>query len=223
MFEDIASRYDLMNVLMSFGMDRSWRRRLVDMALKDQPTVLLDIGAGTGDLSRIASENTKSPQICLSVDFAYNMLSVAQRRSNGGRYVQADARKIPVSPGSVDCIVSAFTIRNIQERHTLFSGFANVLRSGGRILILEMTPMGGGPLAHLFRFYFGRIVPIIGRIVSGHPSAYSYLPQSVERFPSAEALAKDLVAAGFRDVSYRRYGFGSVAIHEALRSDINES
>jgi len=222
MFEDIASRYDLMNVLMSFGMDRSWRRRLVDIALKDQPAFLLDVGAGTGDLSRIISGHARSPRICLSLDFAYNMLSVAHRRINGGGYVQADARKLPVPLGSVDCIVTAFTIRNIQERHLLFSGFADVLRPGGRIVILEMTPMGGGPLAHLFRFYFGRIVPIIGRIISGHPSAYSYLPQSVERFPSAEALAEDLVAAGFMDVSYRRYGFGSVAIHEALRSETNE-
>tara|TARA_Y100000590_G_scaffold365974_1_gene425092 strand:+ start:559 stop:1227 length:669 start_codon:yes stop_codon:yes gene_type:complete len=221
MFEDIASRYDLMNILMSFGMDRSWRRRLVDMALKDQPTVLLDIGAGTGDLSQIVSRHAKSPQICLGLDFAFNMLSVAQRRTSSV-YVQADARKLPVPVGSIDCIVTAFTIRNIQERQMLFSGFADVLRPGGRLVILEMTPMGGGPLAQLFRFYFGRIVPILGRIVSGHPSAYSYLPQSVERFPSAEALTDDLVAAGFKDVSYRRHGFGSVAIHEALRADQDE-
>lgn len=222
MFDAIAPRYDRANRLISMGMDLRWRWRAVRLALADQPRVVVDVGAGTGDLTRmVATEGDPRTRI-YGVDFSLPMLRVAATRSRRARdqsgYLQGDALHLPLAPGSVDAILTAFTIRNIPDLPAVFSSFARVLKPGGTVTVLEISPMGNGPVGRLFRLYFGKIVPLLGRIATGHPFAYRYLPESVERFRDAETLAALMTENGFEDVSFTRFGLGSVALHHGTRA-----
>lgn len=224
MFESIAPRYDLLNFLISFGMHHGWRRRAVREALAVKPRVVLDVGTGTGDLAlALAQRDVSGPEI-VGLDFAGGMLSIAKRRAEKAqagqcaRFVLGDALRPPLADASVDAVVSGFLLRNVDGLPEVFAAMARVLRPGGRLVILEMTPMRHPLPRALFRLYFNRWVPLLGRLVSRHASAYSWLPQSVDEFVSAEALACLIAAAGFSDVRVRRLGLGSVALHTATRA-----
>ena len=218
MFDAIAPTYDRLNRMISLGLDGGWRRRMIDLALADRPAVLLDIGTGTGDLIPLARRRGADRLLALGIDFSHAMLLAGgdRVRRAGGHLARADALHLPVGDGAVDAIVCAFVVRNLDDRRSAFGEWRRVLTGGGRLVILEMTPMGNGPLARLFRFYFGRVTPLLGRLVSGHRFAYSYLPASVERFAGPGELAAELAAAGFKRVDWERRGFGSVAIHTAI-------
>ena len=222
MFDAIAPRYDLLNFLMSFGMHHGWRRRAVREVLSVEPRVVLDVGTGTGDLALALLRQGSGPRV-VALDFAEAMLRIAQRRAesvpDGERagFVQGDALQPPLADACVDAVVSGFLLRNVDGLPEVFSAMSRVLRPGGRLVILEMTPMRRRLPRALFRIYFNRWVPLLGRLVSRHASAYSWLPQSVDEFVSAEDLVALIVAAGFADVQVRRLGLGSVAIHTATR------
>ncbi len=222
MFDAIAPRYDRANRLISLGMDLRWRWKAVRRALAREPRVVLDVGAGTGDLTRMVAAAGGPHLRAIGVDFSLPMLRVAATRPGDDpqrvRYVQGDALTLPVGPESVDAIITAFTIRNIRDLPAVMKSFARVLKPGGTVTILEITPMGNGPVGWLFRLYFGRVVPLLGRLVTGHPFAYRYLPESVQRFRDAEGLARLLCENGFDDVSFTRLGMGSVALHHGVRS-----
>ena len=222
MFDAIAPTYDRLNRMISLGLDGGWRRRMIDLALVDQPAVLLDIGTGTGDLVALARRRGGDALLALGVDFSHPMLLAGCNRTRraGGWLARADALRLPVGDRAVDAIVCAFVVRNLADRKSAFAEWRRVLNGGGRLVILEMTPMGNGPLARLFRFYFARITPLLGRLVSGHRFAYSYLPASVERFPGPAGLAAELSAAGFERIEWERRGFGSVAIHTAIAPEV---
>ena len=221
MFDAIAPRYDLANRVISLGMDLRWRREAVRQALKKNPRIVLDIGAGTGDLTRMVASRGEPHIKIIGVDFSLSMLQIAKSHPQDilrqVSYTQGDALHLPLAAGSIDAITTAFTIRNIRNLPAAINSFARVLKPGGTLTILEITPMGKGPLAHLFRLYFGRVVPLLGRLVTGHPFAYQYLPDSVERFRDAEGLAMLLTQDGFDKVNFTRHGFGSIAIHHAIR------
>ncbi len=223
MFDAIAPRYDRANRLISLGMDLRWRWKAVRMALANKPRIVLDVGAGTGDLTRMVAANAEPRAQAYGVDFSLPMLRIAAARSSHEpdriRYLQGDALHLPMPPASVDAIVTAFTIRNITDLPAVFRSFARVLKPGGTVTVLEISPMGNGPVARLFRLYFGKIVPFIGRLATGHPFAYRYLPESVERFRDAVTLAALMTENGFGGVTFRRLGMGSVALHHGVRED----
>ena len=222
MFDAIAPRYDRANRVISLGMDLRWRWKAVRRALAGEPRVVLDVGAGTGDLTRMLGVAGGPRLRVIGVDFSLPMLRVAVTRPRDDArrvgYVQGDALTLPIAPESVDAVITAFTIRNIRDLPAVIKSFARVLKPGGTVTILEITPMGNGPVARLFRLYFGHVVPLLGGLVTGHAYAYRYLPESVERFRDAEGLARLLAENGFEDVNFTRLGLGSIALHHGVRS-----
>ncbi len=217
MFDAIVPTYDLLNRIISLGMDIRWRRRAMDICLRDGPKRLIDLGTGTGDLALMIHERTSADVKVLGVDFSTPMLAQARERSRRSgasiHLAAADAMDLPVPSGSTDGVITAFVMRNIPDLKGALRSIARVLVPEGRLVVLEMTPVGSGPLARLFRFYFNSAVPLIGRLVSGHPRAYAYLPHSVEKFPRADDLSKMMVECGFENVEYSKLAMGSVAIH----------
>ena len=223
MFDAIAPRYDLLNRIISLGMDRSWRRAAVREALESRPGLVIDVGTGTGDLAfDLVNQNTV-PMKVIGLDFSPAMLRIAWRRASSVddpdllRFVLSDALRLPLVNGVADVIVSAFVLRNLDSIPDAFSAMAGALRSGGRIVLLEMTPIRQPIFRFVFRLYFRRWVPLLGRLISGHPDAYTWLPESVDGFIGVEELSQNLEVAGFREIRVRKLGRGSVAMHTATR------
>ncbi len=218
MFGRIARRYDLMNTIMTFGLDRGWRRLAVWAAHPPVAGLGLDVGAGTGRLSLELARMMPLGRV-VGVDFTLPMLRAARatiRASEEGEHISlvaADALALPFDDGVFDCVLSAFTVRNLADVAAGFREQARVTRPGGRVVCLELSMPPGALFAPVFRLYFRRIVPILGRIVAGAAEAYTYLPESVAQFPRPRALAALMRQAGLRNVRWRRLALGAVCVH----------
>jgi demethylmenaquinone methyltransferase/2-methoxy-6-polyprenyl-1,4-benzoquinol methylase len=214
----IVHRYDLLNHLLSFQLDRLWRartaRRVYDL-LRRPGARVLDLCCGTGDLM-IALEKNASARI-FGGDFCHPMLIEARRKveARRGRAVlfEADALALPLSDASLDLITIAFGFRNLGHYRNALVELRRVLRPGGALAILEFSQPPNRAFAALYGFYATRILPRIGGLLSGHSDAYAYLPESVCRFPGPEDLASQMREAGFADVSFDRMTLGIVALH----------
>lgn len=228
MFGRIAPRYDFLNHFLSASFDELWRKRVTrrfSQSLRNPNARVLDLCCGTGDLIFAFAASSRrapaaSPQL-LGADFALPMLSLAQRKNAATQskvsFLAADALALPFPDATFDLISAAFGFRNLANYQLGFHEIFRLLRPGGALAILEFCEPESGMLAALFRFYFTRILPVLGGAVSGDRKAYSYLPGSVEKFPSPEILRDWMVQAGFREVEYQRWTFGAVALHTALR------
>jgi demethylmenaquinone methyltransferase/2-methoxy-6-polyprenyl-1,4-benzoquinol methylase len=219
MFDRIARRYDLMNRLMTFGRDVAWRRQAAREALVSSPRCVLDVATGTADL---ALELARQGAVrVIALDFSLAMLRLAARkRAATGRPLSllcGDAMRLPFRDASLDACTIAFGLRNLPDYRGALSEFARVLRPGGRLVVLETTPLRG-PLAPLLRLYFDRVVPWLGGLISGDPDAYQYLPRSTAAFPAADDLADLLRSVGFSPVIYRTFMLGAVALHIGVRA-----
>jgi demethylmenaquinone methyltransferase/2-methoxy-6-polyprenyl-1,4-benzoquinol methylase len=218
MFGRIAPRYDLLNRLMTFGLDRTWRVGLIRrLDLPAAPRVL-DLGAGTGDLAFEALNQRPAARL-VAVDFTPEMMRIGQRRAGAERvqWVVADAARLPFAPSAFDAAVSGFLLRNVPEVHGVLSEERRVLRPGGRVGSLDTTPPSRSWLRPLLTFHLHTVIPLLGRIFASDSEAYTYLPQSTERFVEAGALAARMVDAGFRDVSFARRMLGTIALHWGTR------
>ena len=221
MFGDIARRYDLMNTLMTAGRHHAWRR-LAARSLIHPADRVLDAGSGTGDLALACAEAGAGG--VLGIDFAAPMIARARRkaRARGAAAVSfalADATRLPLPDRSADVWCAAFVVRNIPELDAALAEAYRVLRPGGRIGVLETPRMESGPLLPLIRLHLGRLAPLLGRLVSGHASAYQYLPVSVDHFLSPSEFSQALRRAGFRVSSVRMLMLGAVALHVAVKPD----
>lgn len=214
MFAEIAGTYDLMNRLMTFGLDQQWRRELLELCELPPHGRLLDVGTGTGDIGYGAMQRHPSVQ-AYGADFTYEMMAAGKDKAPGYElpFTQADTLHLPYPDNTFDAVVCGFLIRNVVAREAAFREQARVTKPGGKVVCLETTPPSNTILGPLFQFYFFNVVPLIGALISQHGEAYSYLPHSTVDFPAPEALKRCMEDAGLRHVFYREYMTGVVAIH----------
>jgi demethylmenaquinone methyltransferase/2-methoxy-6-polyprenyl-1,4-benzoquinol methylase len=223
MFDAIAGRYDLLNHLLSAGIDRRWRRKAIaSLGLTGRERVL-DLCTGTADLA-IAARTARPPASrVIGVDFAGRMLRVGHekiRRRNLDRTIQlirGDATTIPLASGSVDAVTIAFGIRNVERPDEACREIRRVLRTGGRVAILEFAIPIAGPFRAVYLAYFEHVLPRVGRALSKHEAAYDYLPASVTAFARPEEFVNLLRQSGFSEVSARSLTFGAVVLYTARR------
>jgi demethylmenaquinone methyltransferase/2-methoxy-6-polyprenyl-1,4-benzoquinol methylase len=207
MFDRIAPVYDVMNRVMTAGLDQRWRRLAVSEVVWPGDRVL-DACCGTGDLA-VAAERRGGRVVGL--DFAERMLERARRKSGTIEWVQGDALHLPFADGEFDAATVGFGVRNLEDLEAGLRELGRVLRSGGRVAVLEIT-RPAGVLRPFFRLWFDVLVPLAGRVLPGG-KAYTYLPASVRRFPGAVDLSELMERAGFEDVRFRLLGGGIVALH----------
>lgn len=215
MFASIAPRYDLLNRVLSLGVDRSWRRVAAGEALALRPARILDVATGTGDFALELKRRAPHAEVTGS-DFVPEMLQLARDKARARQLDltldEGDALNLPYPDASFDTVTCSFGFRNFADYGRGLAEFWRVLRPGGRLVILEFPPPGGGVFGHLFRFYFRQVLPRIGALVSGNAGAYTYLPESVLAFPDPGRLAGLMRATGFR-TRYQLLSFGIAAIH----------
>ena len=216
-FSEIAPRYDLLNRLLSLGIDRRWRTvALQRLGWPHQPNgVYLDLCAGTLDLGAELSRQPGFAGRILAADFAEPMLraGIGKAPASVVAPVVADALALPVVDGTFDGALVAFGIRNVADLGAGLREVHRALKPGGRFVILEFSTPNGPLVRAGYLFYFHNILPLIGRIISGHKTAYTYLPRSVANFPVTGALAAAMTAAGFRDVRFESLTLGIAAVH----------
>jgi len=224
MFGRVAPRYDLANHLLSFNIDKLWRAHTVRRVrhILDSPGArVLDICCGTGDLV-LALERGAAGARIFGSDFCHPMLVAAHekvdRRQARAVLFESDALHLPIRDRSLDLITVAFGFRNLANYDAGLREMHRVLRPGGTAAILEFSQPPNAAFAALYNFYSRRILPVIGGMISGSRDAYTYLPESVRKFPTAPHLADSMRTAGFTDVSYEYLTFGIVALHLARRS-----
>jgi demethylmenaquinone methyltransferase/2-methoxy-6-polyprenyl-1,4-benzoquinol methylase len=208
MFDRIAPVYDAMNRVMTVGLDQRWRRATVRASVRQGDRVL-DACCGTGDLA-VAARKAGAGEV-VGIDFSERMLERARRKAPELEWLQADVLKLPFEDASFDAAVVGFGVRNVDDLEASIRELRRVLRPGGRLGILEITTPRG-PLKLFYKLWFDRIVPLLGRLLPGG-DAYTYLPASVRRFPGPEELAALMGRCGFRDVEFRRFAGGIVALH----------
>ncbi|MCJ7700015.1 MAG: ubiquinone/menaquinone biosynthesis methyltransferase [Anaerolineales bacterium] len=215
MFSRIASHYDLMNRLMTFGQDRYWRREVIARAkLAPTGSILLDLGGGTGDLGLDAYQRNPAT-LPIEADFTLEMMRVGQERSGAQalRWSAADASNLPFPDNTFDAVVSGFLLRNVVDLPRALSEQYRVIKPGGHLVALDTTRPKHHLLTPFVRFHMHVVIPLLGRLISGQDDAYLYLPASSEGFLSAEELVAQIASAGFAQVAFRRLNFGTIAIH----------
>jgi demethylmenaquinone methyltransferase/2-methoxy-6-polyprenyl-1,4-benzoquinol methylase len=220
MFDAIAPRYDLLNHVLSAGMDRRWRDRAIEALALPPGTRIIDLCTGTGDLA-IAATRLVAPVSVIGVDFSSEMLRLGLGKLRnlglGGavRLIRGDATRIPLADASCDAATIGFGIRNVAEPERALAELARVLRRGGRLAILEFGQPRIPGIRMLYSWYFRYLLPLVGRAVSKHTSAYSYLPASVGQFPPPAEFSRMIAATGFSHVRAVPLTFGIVYLYVA--------
>ena len=223
MFDRIAGRYDLMNTVMSAGLHHRWRARAVELARIGPGARALDVCCGTGDLALALSDAVGSAGEVIGLDFSEPMLEHARAKTAARgaviEYVQGNALELPFQDASFDATTVGFGIRNVVDLPRAIAEMRRVVRPGGRVVVLEISTPERPPLSWFYALWFDRVVPLLG-VLTGEQDAYSYLPESVKRFPPAAGLAKRMYDGGLRDVRYLVLAGGIVAIHAGTVEDV---
>lgn len=218
MFTRIAARYDLMNGLMTFGRHQAWRRIAARMATPEAGGLALDVATGTGDLALALLEEARVHRV-IGLDFSEGMLRVGRAKLalkdplRRVSLVVGDALALPFPDRSFACVASAFLLRNLADLKQGLQEMRRVAQPGGWVVALEITQPTLPGFSSVFRWYFHGLVPRIGGLVSRDREAYTYLPQSVDRFLPPAELARLMEAIGLKEVSYRQLGIGTVTVH----------
>ena len=223
MFDQIAPRYDLLNHLLSFNIDRLWwwrtaRRFRILLARPDAAVV--DVCCGTGDMTMaLLRYRPRGGRPVLAADFAHQMLvrGAEKLRGRAAVAIEADALHLPLRSGSIDLLTTAFGFRNLANYRAGLEEFHRVLKPGGELGILDFSEPGG-LTGKLYAFYFRRVLPAIGSRLSGVRGPYAYLPSSVERFPSPPEILEILRSVGFQEISWTPYSFGIAGLYRAVKA-----
>ena len=223
MFDAIAGRYDFLNTFLSAGLDRYWRRRAIASLTLTGRETMADVCTGTADLAIGATRRSRGARHVIGVDFSGSMLVHglekvrAQALDNRIQLVRGDAMQLPLGDASVDALTIGFGIRNVQNTETACAEIFRVLKPGGRVAILEFGLPTAPAVRPLYLWYFRNVLPHIGRVISRHDAAYTYLPESVGSFPWGADFARFLVAAGFSHVDPRPLSLGVVYLYSARK------
>jgi len=215
MFATIARRYDLLNHLLSANIDKRWRRVVansIEGKIKRDGARILDVASGTGDLAATLFEVTGAEVV--ATDFCRPMLEIAAEKiGHDVTLIESDALRLPFRDGSFDAVTIGFGLRNVANVQTGLAELGRVLRSGGWLAVLEFSRPANAAVRAVFGTYFTRILPVMGGVVSGSRSAYTYLPDSVKRFPDQQGLKTMIEQAGFEEVSFENLTGGIAALH----------
>lgn len=220
MFDHIAPRYDLLNHLLSLGIDRRWRRQAIDTLADFHPRRLLDVATGTGDFALLAARRLH-PQQIVATDLSEGMMSVGRekvRRKGLDKiisFMRADCLRLPFADDTFDAATVAYGVRNFQDLNAGLRELRRVVKRGGHLLIVELTAPPHAPMRQLFWLYSHVIMPLVGRLVSHDPRAYTYLPRTMEAFPQGEVMEGVLRRAGFSNIMWRRFTFGLCTMYLA--------
>jgi len=217
MFDAIAPRYDFLNHLLSFGIDRIWRRKAVAMLRADAPRTILDVATGTGDLAIRALK--LGPEKIVGVDISEAMLERARAKIAGvgaGDIIEmrsGASEQLQFEDNSFDAAMVAFGVRNFENLRAGLSEIARVVRPGGPLVVLEFSRPRHFPIKQLYGLYFRYVIPNVGRTVSRHEHAYQYLPDSVGVFPTGNAFLEEMAATGFEDLRSKPLTFGIASLY----------
>jgi demethylmenaquinone methyltransferase/2-methoxy-6-polyprenyl-1,4-benzoquinol methylase len=224
MFSDIAPKYDLLNHLLSFNIDRSWRKVLLKRlagVLAQPDARILDLCCGTGDVLLDLQSAAKSR--VLGADFCHPMLVTAGQKAAAKGFraplIEGDAMELPLADRSLDAISVAFGFRNLVNYQAALQEFRRVLKPGGTLAILEFSHPPGVLMRTAYGFYSGVVLPAVGSLISGSREAYTYLPESVSKFPKAEVLRDMISAAGFQESKFELLTGGIAALHSGVTKD----
>ena len=215
MFGSIARRYDLANHLLSGGCDFFWRRRAAEIVRGWNPNAIVDLATGTGDLALSLMDALPRAEV-IGVDFSNEMLAIAKSKGVR-RTIAADALELPVADRSFDCVTIAFGLRNINDWSAALREMARVLTSNGHLLIMEFSLPSMSILRSSYRFYLHRVMPIFGAFLTQKKTAYDYLGESIEKFPSGRDLVALIEANGFRQAAAEPLTGGIVTIYTATK------
>jgi len=223
MFDRISPKYDRLNHLLSLNIDKIWRRKTAKIVSKFYPKTILDLATGTADLAITMAKHNPQAHI-IGMDFSEKMLEIGKAKvakqalENQVQLQMGDAANLPFKDNMFDAVTVAFGVRNFENMEQGLSEIHRVLKSNGEIFILEFSIPKKFPIKQIYRLYFNHILPKIGKLVSKDASAYSYLPESVERFPKPLGFLQTLSLHGFSKGTIRRFGFGIAILYSAVKS-----
>lgn len=222
MFDNIAPAYDFMNRAMTFGIDRCWRRKAVDMLSKKMPKEILDVATGTGDLAMLLARRISGSMVT-GVDLSEGMINVGRKKvadaglSERISFECGDCLNLPWPDNSFDAVTVAYGVRNFENLLQGYSEMHRVLRPGGTINVIELSTPTSAIIKPLYKFYTRYIIPTVGRMVSKDVRAYAYLPESIAAVPQRTEMTALMQKAGFTDTTYRALTFGTCCIYTATK------
>ncbi|MBL4658453.1 MAG: bifunctional demethylmenaquinone methyltransferase/2-methoxy-6-polyprenyl-1,4-benzoquinol methylase UbiE [Flavobacteriales bacterium] len=222
MFNDIAGSYDFLNHLLSAGIDKSWRKRAIKFLKEQEPQQILDIATGTADLAIQAL--TLNPEKVTGVDIAEKMLEIGRKKITKKKLegkielLKGDACNLPFDDNSFDAVTVAFGVRNFENLAKGLGEMNRVMKGGGMCVILEFSNPKGFPMKQLYNLYFRSILPTIGKMVSKHSSAYTYLPETVKAFPDGSRFVEIMEDAGYEQVERHNLTLGVASIYTGIKT-----